>query len=69
MKAVSGCSIDSRAKIFRHPLSSTTNRSKAFLPVSEEGTDDALGVFGDLHIVGEVEGVLVVHDLAVRSNQ
>lgn len=69
MKAVSGCSIDPTAKIFRHLLSSTTNRRRVFLPVSEESTDDALGVLGDLHIVGEVEGVLVVHDLAVRSHQ
>lgn len=69
MKAVGCCSIDSRTKIFRRPPSSTTNGRKVFLPVSEEGTDDALGVFGDLHIVWEVEGVLVVHDLAVRSHQ
>lgn len=69
MKSVSGCLIDSRGKIFRHLLSSTTKRRKVFLPVSEEGTDDALGVFGDLHIAWEVEGVLVVHDLAVRSHQ
>lgn len=69
MKAVSGGSIDARAKIFGPPLSSTTNRRRVLLPVNEEGTDDALGVFGDLHVVWEVEGVLVVHDLTVRSHQ
>lgn len=36
-----------------------------FLPVSQEGTDDVFGVSGDLHIIGKVEGVLVVHDLTV----
>lgn len=71
MKVVSDGSIDSRAKIFGPAPSSTTNGRRVFffLPVSEEGTDDALGVFGDLHVVREVEGVLVVHDLTVRSHQ
>lgn len=40
-----------------------------WIPVGQEGTDDILGIFGDLHVVGEVKGVLVVHDLAVGSHQ
>jgi len=39
------------------------------LPVGQEGTDDVLGIVGDLHVVGEVKRVLVVHDLAVGSHQ
>lgn len=69
MKVISGGSIDYRAKIFRRPVPFTINRGKVFLPVSEEGTDDALGIFRDLHVVWEVEGVLVVHDFTIRSNQ
>lgn len=39
------------------------------LPVSEKGADDIPGVFGNVHIVWEVERVFMVHDLAVRSHQ
>lgn len=44
-------------------------RYKLFIPVSQEGTDDILCVFGDLHFIWEVQRVLVVHDLTVGSNQ
>lgn len=43
--------------------------SQLFIPVSQEGADDVLGIFGDLHIIGEVEGVFMVHDLTVGSHQ
>lgn len=45
------------------------NESSRFLPVCEEGTDDVFGVFGDVHIIWEVEGVFMVHDLTVGSHQ
>lgn len=40
-----------------------------YKPVSQKGTDEVLGVLRHLHIIGEDEGVLVVHDLPVRSHQ
>lgn len=40
-----------------------------FLPVSEKGTDDIPGVFGNIHVVREVEGVFMVHNLTVSSHQ
>lgn len=39
------------------------------LPVSQEGTDDILGIFGNLYVIWEVEGIFVVHDFTVGSNQ
>lgn len=50
------------------PVSCST-RQLHFLPVSEESTDNVLGIFGNLHIIWEVEGVFMVHDLAVSSHQ
>ena len=39
------------------------------LPVGEELPDDVLGGLAGLDVVGKLEGVLVVHDLAVGADQ
>lgn len=46
-----------------------TSSSCKITPVSQEGTDDILGIVGDLHIIWKIEGVLVVHDFTVCSHQ
>lgn len=46
-----------------------TSFSCKIIPVSQEGTDDILGIVGDLHIIWKIEGVLVVHDFTVCSHQ
>ena len=38
-------------------------------PVCEEAADEVLGVVGQFHVIRELEGVLVVHDLAVGADQ
>ena len=39
------------------------------LPVRQEPADEALGHLGHLDVVGELEGVLMVHDLVVGPDQ
>lgn len=50
-------------------LQVTQSTCRVFIPVGQEGADDVLRVFGDLHVIGEVQGVFMVHDLAVGSHQ
>lgn len=38
-------------------------------PVSEKGTDKVFGIPRHFHVFWEDEGILVVHDLPVSSNQ
>lgn len=38
---------------------------KSLDPVRKEGANEALGLFTDLHVVREGDGVLVVHNLLV----
>ena len=43
--------------------------SEPRVPVGEEGSDQRLGPGVHVHVLGEGEGVLVVHDLAVGADQ
>lgn len=38
-------------------------------PVSEEGADEALGIFRDVAVIREGQSVFMVHDLAIGSHQ
>ncbi len=38
-------------------------------PAGKKGTDEVFGILRHLYIIWEDEGVLVVHDLPVSSNQ